>query len=139
MAKIKVRRLKLSEAELAELTALLVAAGYGPDEIELVDDEDGYDPWDQILAVLLTNEVCNDPALEAALMRMQAGGGRAICVWPSSGANEAPLSVDKYAFSVVHWDPASFAKVTTDNAVPCFEEPDGEPREEPETERHECE
>jgi len=142
MRRITIISRNLKDDEVEQLKCLAKDAGMADDEIKVVDavGEPAPDCEDEIVLILASPETCGDPALETDLATTQRGGRRAICVWPQDTAVDAqpPDSMNKYAYSIIRFDPERFHDVATEEDQHCFENPDGQPLPKPRTERNLC-
>ena len=142
MRRITILGRNLKDEQVEQLKRLAKDAGMADDEIELVDavGEPAPDCEDEIVLILASPETCGDPALETDLATTQRGGRRAICVWPQATAVDSapPDSMNKYAYSIIRFDPERFRVVATEEDQHCFENSDGQPLPLPKTERNLC-
>ncbi|HLZ00959.1 MAG TPA: hypothetical protein VKR55_02270 [Bradyrhizobium sp.] len=129
MAKIKILGKVLTNEEVKQATELAVQAGCVADDVEIVESvgDPTADCEEDVLIVVITPAACGDPGLEGELEKLQNGGRRAVCVWPrgTEGA-ELPQAAQKYAYSIVPWEPKKLAAVLADDDVTCFETQAGE-------------
>lgn len=131
MPRIKIYR--VDEVGDDDLADLLEEA-----DCDVIDCEDE-GPVDA-LVVLLGPDLSGDADLEKSLVRATAQGLRIICVWPKDGAyGEAPPSIEKYSSDQVSWDAQKLAAAVGGVGEPFYDAPDGTPRPQPDTPRHECE
>jgi hypothetical protein len=89
MSKIQVFWKGLTEEERRELKALLKAIGCEildeseeDAEVGLLPPDEGQEPNEDVLVVLMTPACTREPALDAAAKALTASGGRLIGIWP---------------------------------------------------------
>ncbi len=77
--------------------------------------------------------------LEQLLKTASARNCRIIGVWSrSGGVTDLPPSIESYATDVLTWDAVKINGAASGTSEPKFEDPHGEEREEPATERNKC-
>ena len=143
MTKIIIYQANLDEVGEEELQALLDELEC--DEVEFVafsDDEaecsEILDDCDAIIIILAPG--MGDDAVLATVLRIAATKNcRVVSVWPRGSTGfDLPEPIESYGTDVLPWDGAKINGAACGDADPSFENPDGEPREEPETERNLC-
>lgn len=142
MTCIKLYRRGLSAEELTKLIEMTAkAAGVSTSEIIVIDTigdpDDACD--DEVIIVPLTPDVAEDAEFENNISRVPVGGRRAICVWPSTGAEfQLPPTAQKFSYSIVPWDEKKLSAAVSNDDVTRFETASGDQLPPVETDRHLC-
>lgn len=129
----------LNASTLSELRGLLRAAGFQ----EVVRFEAGQlgrskDGIEDFLVVLMAPDCVASPNLEEAVRYAVAGGWSVLAVWPEgAGHPQLPDILERLGGGAVAWSPEAIRKKLA-GEQPEWQEPSGEPREEPRTRRNKC-
>lgn len=141
MPKFHIDGRALSEAEIDQVRAALVAAGCDSEDIDVIRTvtKPTEKSDDEVFVCILSPAFLADAQLESILLQAIDGGRRVIAVWPKGSANLAtPPAVLKYCYSVVPWDQERLREVLAQDDCICFQTPAGDPLDMPEPERRIC-
>lgn len=127
--RIVIRVPKGASVSVDDVKDLLVAAGFDPDEVEVVVVEEGEPDFnlEDCLIVLLDADATSEYEEELIEQAVRAGVCSVVGVWaPGQEAEDIHPVMRRYGSAQVPWDPNEVRRVIIQDEHSDFQNPDGE-------------